>query len=378
MKSAESIESRASVTTKALLLGALLAQNATLNVAARRARVIAQIEEQNGECNFKTTTGVVTTELLKVGLSFVLLCVLEAGSVVRGCVQLFKETVENPHDCLRIVVPAACYTVSNNVVLAAANYLPGPILTLFGGLRILAVGFYSVAMLKRRLGLRRWVALVALTASVLVIELEHPKHEAPMENMTLGLVLAATACAVSGFAGVYFELVLKGSPTSLWVRNIHLALVSLPIAFVACAKDQRAILQCGFFSGYSSSAITYVGFKAGGGLLIAAVIKYADNILKNFATAASVVVVALISALYDDFVLTPSFFIGATGCIYATLSYSNALRSLPGCAYVPSFFGGAARASCTTTVTLDKNDEISCLRHFEYHVEIPPESDSVK
>jgi UDP-sugar transporter A1/2/3 len=38
--------------------------------------------------------------------------------------------------------------------------------------------------------------------------------------MGFGAVLMATL--TSGFAGVYFEKILKTGPTSVWVRNIQL------------------------------------------------------------------------------------------------------------------------------------------------------------
>ena len=40
--------------------------------------------------------------------------------------------------------------------------------------------------------------------------------------MLEGLLVVVLACLTSGFSGVYFEKILKGSTTSLWIRNIQL------------------------------------------------------------------------------------------------------------------------------------------------------------
>ncbi|PWA17367.1 hypothetical protein CCH79_00011224, partial [Gambusia affinis] len=59
-----------------------------------------------------------------------------------------------------------------------------------------------------------------------------------------------------------------------------------------------------------------------GGLVVAVVIKYADNILKGFATSVSIIVSTLISYfLLNDFNPTGVFFLGATLVIAATFLY---------------------------------------------------------
>ncbi|MEQ2183476.1 hypothetical protein GOODEAATRI_033065, partial [Goodea atripinnis] len=62
--------------------------------------------------------------------------------------------------------------------------------------------------------------------------------------------------------------------------------------------------------------------QALGGLVIAAVIKYADNILKGFATSLSIILSTLISYfLLQDFDPSSVFFLGAVLVIAATFLY---------------------------------------------------------
>ena len=71
------------------------------------------------------------------------------------------------------------------------------------------------------------------------------------QSKTVGFAAALSACVLSGLAGVYFEKILKGSTeVSVWMRNVQLSLLSLPLGFgMAFIKDGADIANNGFFFG---------------------------------------------------------------------------------------------------------------------------------
>ncbi|XP_029607071.1 UDP-N-acetylglucosamine transporter-like isoform X2 [Salmo trutta] len=82
------------------------------------------------------------------------------------------------------------------------------------------------------------------------------------------------------------------------------------------------VRESGMFKGYNTITWTVVALQALGGLVIAAVIKYADNILKGFATSLSIILSTLISYFWlQDFDPTSVFFLGAVLVIVATFLY---------------------------------------------------------
>ena len=83
------------------------------------------------------------------------------------------------------------------------------------------------------------------------------------------------------------------------------------------------IADNGFFHGYDNFVWFTVAQNALGGLLVAVVVKYADNILKGFATSVSIIVSGLVSwLLLDDLSPGPAFLAGACLVLAASLLYS--------------------------------------------------------
>lgn len=113
---------------------------------------------------------------------------------------------------------------------------------------------------------------------------------------------------LSGLAGVYFEKILKEShtPASLWVRNVQLSFYSLfPALFLGVMFiDGEEIAKYGFFVGYNWVVWAAIGLQALGGVVVAMVVSYADNIAKNFATSISILLSCLASVWFFEFTIS--------------------------------------------------------------------------
>lgn len=131
------------------------------------------------------------------------------------------------------------------------------------------------------------------------------QQQQPQLNASLGFGAVTAACILSGLAGVYFEKVLKDSNTtaSVWVRNVQLSFYSLfPALFLGVTfKDGAEISKTGFFTGYNWVVWTAILFQACGGIVVALVVNYADNIAKNFATSISIIISFVASVWFFNF-----------------------------------------------------------------------------
>lgn len=74
-------------------------------------------------------------------------------------------------------------------------------------------------MLKRKLKKWQWCALALLAAGVALVQLSSTEKsksaDTQGQSKVLGFSAALTACFISGFAGIYFEKVLKESDISV-------------------------------------------------------------------------------------------------------------------------------------------------------------------
>jgi solute carrier family 35 (UDP-sugar transporter), member A1/2/3 len=182
-------------------------------------------------------------------------------------------------------------------------------------------------MLRKKLMTTQWGSLLILVIGVALVQLSQggESREIPVEqNRVLGFSAALGACVLSGFAGIYFEKMLKTSDLSVWMRNIQLSLLSLPMSFITCfVSDGARISNTGFFFGYDFLVFFLILLNAGGGLIVAVVVKYADNILKGFATSLAIVLSCFASIFLFNFLLTFQFVFGTCFVIVSVFLYSH-------------------------------------------------------
>ncbi|XP_010870111.1 solute carrier family 35 member A3a isoform X2 [Esox lucius] len=242
---------------------------------------------------------------------------------------LRQEIAHKPIETLKLAIPSGIYTLQNNLLYVALSNLDAATYQVTYQLKILTTALFSVSMLGRRLGVYQWLSLLILMAGVVLVQWpsESPgtpeKERLSAGSQFVGVSAVLVACCSSGFAGVYFEKILKETKQSVWVRNIQLGMFGLVFGLIGMfAYDGERVRDSGMFQGYSTITWIVVALQALGGLVIAAVIKYADNILKGFATSLSIILSTLISYFWlQDFEPTSVFFMGAVLVIAATFLY---------------------------------------------------------
>ena len=308
---------------------------------------------------------VLVIELGKLVLSLALECYVTNGHIVQS---LQWHMLQQPRDALKILIPAILYLVQNTLLYVALSNLTAPMFQVTYQAKLVTTAVVSVFLLQRQYSLQQWTCLFVLSLGVAIVVLGETTGSSSSnsaarsatatadgvaaQSLALGLTAVTIACFSSALAGVYFEMVLKKPttsttttttannnnnintepqhpPPSLWMRNIQLSFFSVVIAalqgFFKHDSNLAKYPDHSYLHGFGFWAWTLVLLQAGGGLLVAAVIKYADNVLKGLATGVSVVVATTMSSLLFGTQLTGQFTTGALMILAAVYLFSNPL-----------------------------------------------------
>ncbi|KAH7384519.1 nucleotide-sugar transporter-domain-containing protein [Pyrenochaeta sp. MPI-SDFR-AT-0127] len=371
------------VSLKLLSLVTLTFQNSALILIMHYSRVMPLVDGQR----YHTSTSVFLNEVIKLGISLTM-ALHEASRTLPSNTTiptLFRTltTAVFSNESWKLAIPAVLYTIQNSLQYVAVSNLDAATFQVTYQLKILTTAIFSVLMLGRSLSSRKWISLLLLVVGVAIIQMpQNTTQSAAVDdsksagskawgrtletlhslgshaaarlaersasyqgidkdrtantaemNSQVGLAAVLVACALSGLAGVTFEKILKDSSssknTSLWVRNCQLSFWSLfPSLFIGVLwKDGEIIAKTGFFAGYNWVVWTAIMFQAAGGVIVALVINYADNIAKNFATSISILISCIASVYFFDFEVTRSFFLGTCVVLFATYLYTKPERS---------------------------------------------------
>ncbi|VDM29014.1 unnamed protein product [Toxocara canis] len=183
--------------------------------------------------------------------------------------EIYNDVIEKSRETLKVGVPALLYVVQNNLLFLALSKLDAATYQVTYQLKILTTAFFSVTMLSKKLNAVKWISLIMLTAGVALVQSCIAAFQLPSDkgganakeksgavgesDRLIGLLAVLAACFSSGFAGVYFEKILKGTAVSLWIRNLQLAFFSIfGGLFMVWLYDSEKVNENGFFQGYNN------------------------------------------------------------------------------------------------------------------------------
>ncbi|PWV21483.1 putative CMP-sialic acid transporter [Trypanosoma cruzi] len=330
----------------AVSLLVLVLQNSLLVVMTRYSRANVPPERQ-----YHASTLVLNQEIVKMLFCIIIFTVenylcgvplldLGKSSTAQSGVPQLLWGVIFQKETLKLAVPAALFTMQNYLIFIGLSELDALSFQVWSQTKLISAGVFSLILLGRRLSMMQWLSLFVLTLGVLLAQLQNGggrrsnkplfKEQRPQRPL-LGVISCVLSGLSSSYAGVYFEKVVKTTAPSLAVRNIHLSLFGIPFAALSVflldflptlpAEGKRG-QAFHFWQGYDQwLTIGLVFIHALGGLLVAIVVKYTDNIVKGFATGVAVAVSGFMSFIIWGQMPSVMFVLGCVLITAATVMY---------------------------------------------------------
>ena len=266
----------------ALSLLALTLQNTALVL-------LMKLSYRDGAERYSTAAAVFSAELLK-------LFVCGAQMFVSGGPEHVITTTRTTKSEVKLMLPCVLYVVQNNLLYIAISYLDAAAYVACSQAKILSSAFFSHLLLGTVLKKQQICALVILALGISCMQISERggKYTKQPNNWLVGLLAVFGASITSGFAGVYLERIYKDKTKTVWERNFHLSIFSLPISLLSVlhASDKANT----FFFGFDTIVWLVISLQATGGIITSLVMRYASTLLKCFAVSISISLCMVISA----------------------------------------------------------------------------------
>ncbi|GAB6018761.1 hypothetical protein CHUAL_000430 [Chamberlinius hualienensis] len=277
--------------------------------------VLMHLCEKDNKIPFSSASVVLTTEMMKLLLSFW----MSTSDLHESLQHLTFKT------CLPFSVPAVLYCVNNNMAVHMQVQMDPATFQILSNLKIMTTAVLYWLMIKRPLTAIQWISLLLLTVAgashsygSLVEKEGNSGHEQVFITWP-GLILMVLYCIISGFAGVYCELILKkDQKMSLAMQNVVLYVFGVVCNGVLYVSSSESLdIFGGFFHGYTIVTWVIIVTQAINGLIMSAIMKHSSNITRLFVISSAMIVTTGLSVIMFHMQLN-AYLVGA--CVVIILA----------------------------------------------------------
>ena len=295
---------------------------------------------------FLTSAAVLGSECLKLSCSVSYILFVERKSIC----SIFQYLSADRVNTILLAVPASAYNFQMSMEYVALANLSAAMFSVLVQSKLLFTATFAALIMRKKLKYIQVISLVLLTCGVMLCNLSKlvnmgttaqssSSSSTTEENSTLfdgktikGIMATLSIALSSGFASVYTEKVIKAQGKravqeqdyGLAYTQVQLAFMSIvTIGLYAILRDWKEILLYGLFHNFTFGAFLSVASSAMGGLIVASVLKYADSVLKGYATAMSVILTGVLSMVLFGTQLNLIYFMGIINVVMAVGLYNG-------------------------------------------------------
>jgi len=289
-----------------------------LAVTGCSASILAWASKNNrGSYNYNTSGVPFLSESLKLAIASVLLWITEKD--FHGKLPLSSKLAA------KYFLLGFLYSVQNNLLFYTLKHVEVATFQVLINLKIALSAVLLVIFAKRIFRLQQQIGLFLLVAGASMSQLVPSRaSDRLLQIDSIGLTLVSSMIFISSGAGVLNELLLKDAAGgSLHWQNAQLYFFGSLFTFLKMYFDLGQISWRSVIAGYNVFTWLSILNLAFLGIITSAVLKHADNLLRSFASVASLFLATLVSWLFMDAEISAMFLVGMAITSLALLIYTG-------------------------------------------------------
>jgi drug/metabolite transporter (DMT)-like permease len=254
--------------------------------------ILIRISRQGDDYAYEIVGVVLLTELTKFVLSLINYLFI-TGHEYPTHYEAVSQALARWSMGIYFAVPAFIYTVYNSLFFLNLVFFDPVSYRVLINMRILWSGILFQIFFSKKLGFKKWVALVLLMLGCVVNQLGSSWG---IEAKFIHILAICFQAFTSSFGGVYSEwLVKKNLDVSLNVKNMYLYFFSIMfnLLFIIIFKPQM-IFEGTYFVGYTNLVVFVIFFGAFCGFSTSLFLRYLNILLKEYAHSAEMLLTAVI------------------------------------------------------------------------------------
>lgn len=264
--------------------------------------IVRASHAQEGTYAYNTRTVVLFAEMLK--------CLISANMLGMMWTRGEEEQMGklNLKVALLFSIPGLLYFVNNNIPFFCLKYLDPPSYQVLQQMKIGTTAIAFRLLMGRSLSTQKWASIGLLLVGCALSQMRIDDMSSLFKSSVVGYALVTAQCSISALAAVVSEKLLKETNQSIHLQNLQLYLYG--VLFSLINLEVEGVPMAEWHKGYNIWAVLGVICLSFTGLATSAVMKYADNLIKVFALAGSMIFTTVASAVMFGTVITVVFMLG--------------------------------------------------------------------
>jgi hypothetical protein len=260
-----------------------------------------------GKYDYSPMSATAMVELFKMTVSSAFVAkIIAQGAAEKGCsceqeAQSYARENYSPASLMHCAGLSVAYSIVNLVTFGAMVHVGASTFFLLKAASPVVTALLLAGLIGRPIAAAQWAAILMQCVGIVATQYDPCSSQKSSSTSALGYVFVLINVTVGCVAGVWNEWVIKTYGSSLNAHGVAMyayGIVFAVVLFMTVPSESLGSSSAlGFFENYNLPVLAVICANGSIGLVISAVYKYADVVVKTFGAAGSTVLLFLLERM---------------------------------------------------------------------------------